>query len=147
MSYKLVTDPRDPVLNLPCTPVAGRELWAKVPALVKGMLKAMKEEKGLGLAANQVGVSLRVCVLYDHSVMVNPRIIRFIGHRVKVKEGCLSLPGQFFRVERCSEIEVGFQDATGHMHTETWSGLDAQIIQHELDHLNGRLICDTSPVW
>jgi peptide deformylase len=143
----LITNARDLALRTKSTPVYGKEDWAKLPALVKKMTTAMKAEKGLGLAANQIGVMLRVFVMYDGTVMVNPRITEFKGFRQHMREGCLSLPGKSYSVERFTEVNVSYQDIEGTNHTEHCTGIDAQLIQHEIDHLNGELISDKWEIW
>lgn len=138
---KIITDLENEVLRTPCKRVLGKD-WKQLPELIKDMVTAMKAEKGLGVAAPQVGVSLRVVVLYDRTVMVNPNIIEAKGPKKWVPEGCLSIPGKSFLMHRFSEIKVSYQDVAGKVHVDHCVGIDAQLIQHELDHLDGRLICD-----
>lgn len=138
---KLITDPQDIVLRTPAHRVYGKG-WVEIPKLAKEMIEVMKAEKGLGLAAPQVGVSLRVVVLYDGTVMVNPKIVEYKGHKILVPEGCLSIPGKSFLMSRYPEIKVEYQDRSGKVQLDYCVQTDAQLIQHELDHLDGKLICD-----
>lgn len=138
---QIIKDVNDLVLRTPASRVSGGG-WKRLPKLVKEMTAAMREEKGLGVAAPQVGVSLRVVVLYDKTVMVNPRIEEYKGHKKLMPEGCLSIPGKTFLVNRYPEIKVTYQDRNGKAQFDHCVGTDAQLIQHELDHLEGTLICD-----
>lgn len=138
MPLKLVGS-NDIVLRCPTKLVEGED-WDDVAELAKEMLKVMFKEKGLGLAAPQVGSQLRVAVMWDKTVMVNPRILSYGGAVKKVTEGCLSLPGREFIVERREEIKVSYQDVKGKLQHDHCVGMDAQIIQHEIDHLEGKLL-------
>lgn len=115
------------------------------------MVSAMKESKGIGLAAPQVGVSRRLLVvgfpieefnLVDgYSCLLNPTI-ELSGDKVKEEEGCLSFPGIFARVERYSEVEVSAMNLEGEIRTFKLEDIKARIIQHEVDHLEGILFIE-----
>lgn len=142
MPHELVSTPSAIILHSYCDAVIGKEMWAKVPKLAKSMIKIMRENSGIGLAAPQVGEALKVVVLYDGTVMINPRISKASGHQFTKREGCLSIPGKEYLIERWSEVRVTYQDINEKTQFDICVGLDAQIVQHEIDHLNGKLLSD-----
>jgi len=108
------------------------------------MLRFMKDRKGIGLAAPQVGVLQRIIVadIYGGPLsLANPEIVTREGFDT-MAEGCLSLPGVLVEVPRNTCIEVAGQDARGHHVEFEAKGLLARVLQHEIDHLDGRLISD-----
>lgn len=107
--------------------------------LVNNLIETMRENKGLGLSANQVGLPYRVFVLHSAEplAMFNPNIVDQTSDEVKLDEGCLSFPNLFLPIKRPTAIKIRFQDAFGQFHTEKFIGMTARCIQHELDHLNG----------
>ncbi len=116
---------------------------------VRQMIVLMREKKGVGLAAPQVGISRRFFVteaVDDRPrVFVNPEIIETSQETVNGEEGCLSLPGVWANVARPYSVKVQAQDTTGkifHLNAEGWL---ARIILHENDHLNGLLFVDRLP--
>ena len=117
-----------------------------VPELVADMLETMHSESGVGLAAIQVGVPLRVFVIGaqlspDHQVFVNPRLASGSGISMD-EEGCLSFRKIFVQVARKEKVQVSAQDATGKTFTINAEGFFARALQHEMDHLNGKLLTD-----
>lgn len=133
----------DPVLLRTAAPVTAfdRELAARVAE----MFTLMYEEKGVGLAAPQVGWDARLLVLNpsgsreDESgarVVVNPRVLKRWG-RIAAEEGCLSFPEIFVEVERPTGVRLCWQDAAGAAHEEDWNEFPARVVQHEMDHLDG----------
>lgn len=94
---------------------------------------------GIGLAANQIGLDVRAFAIKSSPmiVMFNPTIVNSSEEKTIEKEGCLSFPGLFMKVKRAKEVRVRYTRPNGETTTETYSGLTARIIQHELDHLNG----------
>lgn len=115
--------------------------------LLSEMVLTMREECGVGLAAPQIGISKRVAVIeYGGRVinMVNPVITSKSGSS-SFEEGCLSVPGKSVKVKRAEEISVSYTDENGIPHNEIFKGLEARIVQHEVDHLNGKLIIDYMP--
>ncbi len=111
--------------------------------IIKQMVVCMVENGGCGLAAPQVGISKRIIVFMhmgEACAMVNPVIrSRSVDSKVK-KEGCLSFPGQEIRVRRKERIAVTFSGADGLRITTTYGGKAARVIQHEIDHLEGKTI-------
>lgn len=128
----------DPVLSSPTREVTAFD--AELAALLEEMRAAMVEAKGIGIAANQIGVPLRVAIVGrgdgTHVEMVNPRITARRGEK-SWAEGCLSVPGEEEQVVRFEEVDVTWQDAKGATHTETAKEKFAHVVQHEVDHLDG----------
>ena len=95
--------------------------------------------KGLGLAANQIGLPYRAFVLMSNPVFAcfNPLIIHESDELIYLEEGCLSFPNFFIKIKRPREIRVRFTMPNGLKRTEKFSGITARCFQHELDHLNG----------
>jgi peptide deformylase len=115
-----------------------------VRRLIADMFETMDAAKGIGLAANQVGVARRVAVVDvddDRFVMVNPRIVETEG-RASAEEGCLSIPEIYADVTRPDRVVVEALDAEGRAYRKEATGLKARAIQHEIDHLDGILFLD-----
>ncbi|NNM60161.1 MAG: peptide deformylase [Legionellales bacterium] len=116
--------------------------------LVDDMLDTLYYDDGVGLAANQVGVLQRVIVIdvsedaNSPQILINPKILSQTGLE-KSKEGCLSVPDLYGEVERAAEICVEAQDLSGQrFRLDNVTGLFSRCIQHEIDHLNGKLYFD-----
>ncbi len=115
--------------------------------LAQDMLATMYDARGIGLAATQVGEARRLFVmdvsdtLERPQVLVNPRILEKQGEQV-CEEGCLSFPGIFANVKRAGWIRVEHADVEGKVTTREVEGLEAVCIQHELDHLDGKVFVD-----
>jgi peptide deformylase len=112
--------------------------------LVEDMFETMDAAKGIGLAANQVGVSRRVAVVDvegDRFAMINPRIIETEGRAV-AEEGCLSIPDIYGDVTRPDRVVIEALDSAGNRYRKEATGLKARAIQHEIDHLDGILFLD-----
>ena len=132
----------DPCLRKKATVV--KEVGPSERMLIQAMLKTMYESKGIGLAAPQVGIGQRIFVVdvgEGPRVFINPRIIRKSGSAV-MEEGCLSIPDVSVKVKRPEKVRVKYLDADGLEHDENFEELLARVIQHENDHLNGKLITD-----
>ena len=116
----------------------------EVRRLVENMLETMDAAKGIGLAANQVGVARRVAVVDvdgDRFAMIDPRIVEAEG-RTTAEEGCLSIPDIYADVTRPDRVIIEALDADGNLYRKDASGLKARAIQHEIDHLDGILFLD-----
>ena len=118
--------------------------------LTEDMLETMYEGAGIGLAATQVDVHKRVIVIDisekkdEPLVLINPVLKKVIDPEVKTySEGCLSVPGFYEELERPSEIEISFQDVNGQDHTLIANGLLSVVVQHEMDHLEGKMMVDS----
>jgi peptide deformylase len=120
--------------------------FSNIHHLVEKMLKAMVDEEGLGLAANQIGVASQVLVGRSDEeksqiILVNPIIVNAKGEDV-MGEGCLSVPEVTVEIPRAEVLVVRGFDADGKEIEYKVKGLTARMIQHEIDHLNGVLILD-----
>jgi len=116
-----------------------------IVSLLKDMEETMKSANGLGLAAPQVGQSLRLCLACINdkiTPLINPEILWKSNEEEIAEEGCLSLPGIFVPVPRSRCITLNFIDLKGHSQERKLASIDARIVQHELDHLEGILIVD-----
>ena len=120
-------------------------------ALARDMLETMYDAPGIGLAAPQIGVSLRVIVMDcikdpeaapRPMILFNPEITWESEDRSTYEEGCLSIPEHYAEVERPAEVRVRWIDETGAAQDEHFTGLWATCVQHEIDHLDGRLFID-----
>lgn len=135
----------DPRLREKARPVA--QVDERVRRLADDMLETMYAAPGIGLAATQVGVPLRVVVIdisEDHSqplVLINPEIVAREGEE-EMEEGCLSVPGIYERVRRAARVRVRALDREGRPFEREADGLLAVCIQHEIDHLDGKLFVD-----
>ena len=114
--------------------------------LIRDMLETMHAEPGrVGLAAPQVGVPLRVIVIgmpeEEDVILINPKIVRRRGERV-IDEGCLSVPGYFGQITRAESVTVKGRDQNSKEVRIKAEGLLAQVLEHEIDHLNGTLYID-----
>ncbi len=142
---EIVTGENTPVLRAKAKPVA--KVTKEVQELLKDMAETCIMADGQGLAAPQIGVSERVivAVLNDRLVgLVNPEITWRSGEMVRDEEGCLSLPHEYVMVQRDKAIGVKFLDVNGKQQELRLSDMNARVIQHEVDHLDGVLIVDYS---
>ncbi|WP_425098100.1 peptide deformylase [Tropicibacter sp. S64] len=139
----------DPRLKKLCEPVA--DLSDELRALADDMLETMYDAPGIGLAAPQVGVMQRLivldCVKGESEaprplVMFNPRLLASSDETNTYEEGCLSIPDQYAEVTRPKVVDVEWIDRDGKVKTETFDGLWATCVQHEIDHLDGKLFID-----
>ncbi|MBI4220202.1 MAG: peptide deformylase [Chloroflexi bacterium] len=133
----------DPILRRKARPV--KTIDDSVRKLVRDMIETMEAAPGVGLAANQVGVLLRIVTLQMPDeppfVMINPLITHREGTRT-VEEGCLSVPGYVGTIERSVLVRARYVDENSSKHRVEARELLAQAIEHELDHLNGILYLD-----
>lgn len=139
----------DPRLKKLCDPVA--EITPEIGKLAEDMLETMYDAPGVGLAAPQVGITKRLIVMdcvkdpeasARPMVLVNPEITWSSEDLAFYEEGCLSIPDQYAEVERPAEVRVRWMALDGSMQEEQFSGLWATCVQHEIDHLNGKLFID-----
>lgn len=139
----------DPILRKPCDPVADPK-HIDIRALAHEMIGTMTAARGAGLAAPQVGYPIRLFVMAgglndrrmppypsaDH-VFINPQIVSFGAEKTFRKEGCLSMPGVYFEVERYAEVDVHYHNLNGEFVDRRFYGVEAICVQHEIDHLDG----------
>jgi peptide deformylase len=139
----------DPRLKKVCAPVT--DVTGEMRALAKDMLETMYHAPGIGLAAPQVGILSRLIVMDcikeegappEPMVMFNPEVTASSDTVNVYEEGCLSIPDQFADVTRPAEVEVRWIDMDGKEQTSGMDGLWATCVQHEIDHLNGKLFID-----
>lgn len=135
----------DPRLRTRAAPVT--EFDARLGTLIDDMLETMYAAPGIGLAATQVNVHQRVIVLdisaesNEPLAFVNPEILAREGMKT-MEEGCLSVPGIFDEVQRAAKVRLRAQDRTGQVIERDIDGVLAVCVQHEMDHLEGKLFVD-----
>jgi peptide deformylase len=141
----ILTDP-NPILRKKAEEVASDLLvLPQIKELTANMIETMIEAKGVGLAAPQIGRSLRIITVNtddEPTVLINPRIIKSSWGKVIDEEGCLSVPGKFGLVKRPKTVRVQALDENGKELNFKAKGLLARVIQHEIDHLDGKLFID-----
>jgi peptide deformylase len=135
----------DPVLRAAALPVDRFD--AALVAEIERMGELMHDALGIGLAATQLGVLHRVLVYRAYpddpiTALVNPQIEWSSSEQEVAEEGCLSLPGVHLEIERSAQVRVRANDADGAELVVEAEGLQARVIQHEIDHLDGKLILD-----
>ena len=134
----------DPVLRRKAKRISA--LDAKLQKLIDNMLETMPAASGVGLAAPQVGVSLRLAVIgmpgEEPLVLINPEIVKKTGER-DVDEGCLSVPGYRGKVKRSESVTVKARDREWKECRYKGTELLGQVLEHEIDHLNGVLYIDS----
>ncbi|WOK06883.1 peptide deformylase [Imperialibacter roseus] len=140
----------DPVLRKRAADI---EKGSDVKQLVLDMFETMRSASGIGLAAPQIGMSIRLFVVDGspleepelsgfRKVFINAKIVERDGKPVVMEEGCLSIPGVRDDVQRPDSITVNYYDEHWKEYTETYEGMKARIIQHEYDHIEGVLFTD-----
>ncbi len=145
MSLKTILEFPDPRLRARALPVTRYD--AELGRLIDDMFETMYAAPGIGLAANQVDVQLRLLVIdiseqrNEPLVFINPEILTREGVEV-TEEGCLSVPGIFDQVQRAAKVRVRAQDRNGDWFESDYEGTLAVCIQHEMDHIDGKLFVD-----
>ncbi len=134
----------DPVLRLPTRAVT--EIDTRMRILVDDMIETMYAAPGVGLAANQIGVSRRIAVFDAQDelgprVMINPELVEVSGEWI-YEEGCLSVPGHYWEITRPGFARARAVDLDGNEIEYAGDGLLGRILQHEIDHLDGGLLVD-----
>ena len=132
----------DPVLREKCEPI--QNINENILFILDKMLEIMHRNNGVGLAAPQIGLKLRLVTIStgkDTWKLINPEIIEKDGTQT-VEEGCLSIPETYLRISRSKKVFIKALDETGKEIEIEGENTLAQIIQHELDHLDGKLIID-----
>jgi peptide deformylase len=157
MSVREITVVGNPILRQPTRPIDPEELASsEVQQLIDDLIDTRRAANGAGIAANQIGSDLRVAIAevdgvnprYPYKppiprmVMVNPVIEPVGDEMVEINEGCLSVPDLRGNVMRHVEVRVRYLDREGVEHDEVKRGLTAGTIQHEVDHLDGKLFLD-----
>ena len=137
-----------PIIVLPNPVLRGKANKIKksdkgIKQLVENMIDTMRDAKGVGLAANQIGILQRIAVIQlpdeeKVTVLINPELIEKQGER-QIEEGCLSLPGYQGLVNRSEKVSVKAMDLNWKKQIINADGLMAQALEHEIDHLNGNV--------
>lgn len=138
----------DPILRQVAEPI--KRITPEIRQLASFMRRAMQDANGIGLAAPQVGLSVRLILYTDFSdkdnppvyALINPVILKMAGEQMEPPEGCLSLPGLMGNVRRAQTIWVKAMNLQGKSIKFKAEGLTARVIQHEVDHLDGILFID-----
>jgi peptide deformylase len=133
----------DPILREETRPVT--TITADIHRLIDDMFETMYAARGIGLAAPQVGRSERLAVVdvdEDPMVLINPEILESSSASEKAEEGCLSIPEVYGDVERPAVVRVRAMDRDGNVFEREASGLLARCLQHEIDHLHGKMFID-----
>lgn len=136
-----------PALRIPSVPV--KEITEDIRALAMEMSKLLGQEEALGLAAPQVGKHLQLIVIdttsqYNNGeflTILNPEILHEEGSIV-MKEGCLSLPNKYCKIERSKKVKIKYLTLGGNYTIRELEGLEARVFLHEYDHLLGKLMTD-----
>src|SRR3989338_1273959 len=143
MILKIVTVP-DPILTKKTELV--KKIDQAVLKLVQDMIDTCRKANGIGLAAPQIGKSIRLCVINLEHLglapfpLINPRVIKKSPKQTEMEEGCLSIPGIYGIVKRPEKIKVKALNLAGESMEFETDGLLSKVIQHEVDHLDGILI-------
>jgi peptide deformylase len=137
----------DPVLRIATKPIT--EITPAVHTLASDMIETMYAAPGVGLAANQIGISRRIAVFDANDergprVMINPEIIELTGE-IELEEGCLSVPGHWWEITRPAFARVKALDLDGNDVEYAGDGLMGRVLQHEIGHLDGGLLIDALP--
>ena len=150
MTIKDIITIPDPILRENCQPI--EEVTSDLTTLMDDMLETMYAAPGIGLAAPQIALPLRLIVMDDANkeegdapnpiIMINPEIVETSDELSSYEEGCLSIPEYFAEIERPAWVRVTYRDREGHPQELKCEGLLATIAQHEIDHLNGKLFID-----
>lgn len=148
-----ILDAKDPNLRKRSKPV--KKIDKKIKTIIhdlKDTLIVQDDPEGIGLAAPQIGKRFRIFVMKPEEevkVIINPEIIKISKSgkssekkKNKVMEGCLSLPHYYGPIRRANQLKLKYKDENGKVKTESFSGINAQIVQHEIDHLDGVLFID-----
>ncbi len=146
MPVKKIVNYGDPRLRKVCKTV---QEFSILPEIIANMYDSMYEAEGIGLAANQIGIDLNLFIIdithtdgiTESAEFLNGKIINSHGEST-FSEGCLSIPGVEFEIKRPEFITLQYQKIDGSKHQQEFDGLYARAIQHEIDHLNGKLILD-----
>ena len=151
MSILRIVKHGEPVLKKPCLPLDYDSIREELPRILRDMWDTMYAAQGVGLAAPQVGLHLRLSVVDvrpdgkpQRLVLINPHIIAREGSMFE-EEGCLSLPGVYAKIQRHARVRVRALDARGRPFEMEGAGLLGRAFQHEVDHLDGKLFIDHLP--
>jgi peptide deformylase len=148
-----------PILRKAAAPV-NKDSATDIKQLIGNMFETMYKADGVGLAAPQVGLSIRVLVLDADTLkkdypecanfkreMINPELLEESREKISLEEGCLSFPGIHENIQRAKKITVKYCDGDFTEHVETFDGFAARVVLHEMEHLSGHVFIDNiSPI-
>ncbi|KKR09670.1 MAG: Peptide deformylase [Parcubacteria group bacterium GW2011_GWA2_39_18] len=140
---KIVKYP-EKILNVSCREISPKEIPG-LKDLIEQMYQKMREEDGVGLAAPQIGKNIKLAVIEvmnERYTIINPRIVRSSDKKNVLEEGCLSVPKIFGFIKRAKRVKVEALDENGKKVKIKAEGLLAQALQHEIDHLDGKLFIE-----
>jgi peptide deformylase len=149
MALKEIITIPDPVLRENCSPI--EDITPELKTLMQDMLETMYDAPGVGLAAPQINIPIRLIVMdaaqkeddeKEPIIMINPKILSSSDEFSLYEEGCLSIPEYFAEIERPAIVKVGYRDEEGKEQERECEGLLATVVQHEIDHLDGVLFID-----
>lgn len=148
MILQVVQGPKNTILRTASKPV--KKITAELRNFTIDMTKTMIQKNGVGIAAPQVGRNVRVAVVKLNPgekneiifPIINPEILEISGELEDGQEGCLSLPGVWGQVRRAARIVLRYKNLKSQQQTLELCGFNARIIQHEVDHLDGKLFID-----
>lgn len=149
MALKEIITIPDPVLRENCSPI--EDITPELKTLMQDMLETMYDAPGVGLAAPQINIPIRLIVMdaaqkeddeKEPIIMINPKILSSSDDLSVYEEGCLSIPEYFAEIERPAIVKVGYRDEEGKEQERECEGLLATVVQHEIDHLDGVLFID-----
>ena len=138
---KLV-DRDDPILKQPTAKFDFNDPPFDPVEFSQQLVKLMIDSRGVGLAANQVGVPYSIFAVFSQPqnlVCFNPRIVDVSEEVISLDEGCLTYPGLFLPIKRPRHVRIRYQQPNGETITEKYTGMTARVMLHELDHLNGEV--------
>ncbi len=146
MALRTIRTIGDPILRKKTHLVDPTHLGSRdLSTIIRDMIDTLIDEKGLGIAAPQVGSELRIAIINGQDgpfAVINPHIVARSIRTETDEEGCLSIPGVYGLVKRSKSVTVTYLDFEGTAHREKASGLLARVFQHEIDHLDGILFID-----
>lgn len=148
MSLLVIRKYPDPVLKQKAEQI--KDCFPELKKLAKDMIETMEQSEGVGLAASQIGISKKIIIVQTgkcSKVFLNPKIIKKSRRSEAEEEGCLSVPGVFLKIKRSDKIEIEAENLKFERVRISAEGMLARIFQHEIDHLNGKLIIDKIPIW
>lgn len=134
----------NPILRKKCKDINTH--YPSLKKMIEDMFETMDKAEGIGLAAPQIGQNVRLFIIDTSAsmkkVFINSKVLKIYGKNYKSQEGCLSIPSLFEEIERPSHIEIEYYDEHWIKHKEILDGLNSRVIQHEYDHIEGKLFID-----
>lgn len=140
MTIRKIIEYPHPILSSIAEPITPRDDKKEIAELLYDMAETCISNKGVGLAAPQVGVNKRVIVILSKNkvfCLINPIITKNYGGKHWSREGCLSVPNKQIRIQRWGKVEVSAYNELFNLVNLKLKGIDARIVQHEIDHLDG----------